>query len=55
MLQENLDSETLHKQFQIVKEKTNLSHVMEYGDPVRGERLARSQPQLVIIVFIYRT
>lgn len=29
---EDLKLETLHKQFQIVKEETNTSHVMEYGD-----------------------
>ncbi|XP_013404249.1 legumain-like [Lingula anatina] len=29
---ENLQKETLKKQFRIVKEETNTSHVMEYGD-----------------------
>lgn len=29
---ENLNTETMHKQFQIVKKETNTSHVMEYGD-----------------------
>lgn len=29
---EDLKLETLHKQFEIVKEETNTSHVMEYGD-----------------------
>ena len=30
--QENLKTETLLKQFQIVKEETNTSHVQEFGD-----------------------
>jgi legumain len=29
---ENLNKETMHKQFQIVQKETNTSHVMEYGD-----------------------
>jgi len=33
-VQENLNLETLQKQFQIVKSETNTSHVMEYGDMV---------------------
>jgi len=33
-MQENLNVETLQKQFQIVKSETNTSHVMEYGDMV---------------------
>jgi len=33
-MQENLNLETLQKQFQIVKAETNTSHVMEYGDMV---------------------
>lgn len=34
---ENLNIETLHKQFQIVKAETNTSHVMEYGDSHIGD------------------
>jgi len=34
---EDLNMETLHKQFQIVKEETNTSHVMEYGDMKIGQ------------------
>lgn len=34
---ENLNSETLHKQFTIVKEETNTSHVMEYGEKNIGD------------------
>jgi len=34
---ENLNIETLHKQFQIVKTETNTSHVMEYGDSHIGD------------------
>ena len=30
--QENLKTETLLKQFEIVKEETNTSHVQEFGD-----------------------
>jgi len=33
-MQENLNLETLKKQFQIVKSETNTSHVQEYGDEV---------------------
>ena len=33
-LQVDLTKETLMKQFQIVKEETNTSHVMQYGDMV---------------------
>jgi len=33
-MQENLNIETLQKQFKIVKSETNTSHVMEYGDMV---------------------
>ena len=33
-MQENLNLETLQKQFQIVKQETNTSHVQEYGDMV---------------------
>lgn len=35
-LQEDLSKETLLKQFKIVKAHTNTSHVMEYGNKVRG-------------------
>jgi len=34
VMQENLNLETLQKQFQIVKQETNTSHVQEYGDMV---------------------
>jgi len=34
---ENLNLETLHKQYQIVKKETNTSHVMEYGDAHIGD------------------
>jgi len=30
--QENLNKETLYRQFKLVKQETNTSHVMEYGD-----------------------
>jgi len=33
-MQENLNLETLQKQYQIVKSETDTSHVMEYGDMV---------------------
>jgi len=33
-MQENLNLETLQKQYQIVKSETTTSHVMEYGDMV---------------------
>jgi legumain len=32
---EQIDLETLYQQFSITKAKTNLSHVMQYGDLVR--------------------
>lgn len=35
-LQEDLTRETLHKQYQLVKSHTNTSHVMQYGNKVRG-------------------
>jgi len=31
---EDISTETLFKQFEVTKKKTNLSHVMEYGDLV---------------------
>jgi legumain len=31
---EDLTKESLHKQFEVTKKNTNLSHVMEYGDLV---------------------
>jgi legumain len=34
---EDLNIETLHKQFQIVRDETNTSHVMEYGDMKMGQ------------------
>ena len=34
LLQEDLNTETLHKQFLITQKETNTSHVMEYGDKV---------------------
>lgn len=34
-MQEDLRKETLHKQFQLVKKRTNTSHVMQYGNKVR--------------------
>jgi len=34
---EDINLETLHKQFQIVKEETNTSHVMEYGEMKIGD------------------
>lgn len=33
-MQEDLRKETLHKQFQLVKKRTNTSHVMQYGNRV---------------------
>lgn len=33
-MQEDLRKETLHKQFQLVKKRTNTSHVMQYGNKV---------------------
>ena len=33
-MQEDLNTETLHKQFLITQKETNTSHVMEYGDKV---------------------
>jgi len=41
---ENIATETLQKQFQIVKEETNTSHVQEFGDLTMGkEKVARFQ------------
>jgi len=37
VMQENLNMETLQKQFQIVKSETNTSHVMEYGAMVSND------------------
>ena len=34
---ENLNQESLFQQFTVCKEKTNTSHVMQYGDLVREE------------------
>ena len=34
VFQENLNKETLHKQFKIVRAETNTSHVEQYGDKV---------------------
>ena len=34
MFKENLGKESLHKQYEIVKEETNTSHVRQYGDVV---------------------
>lgn len=31
-MQENLSTETLHHQFELVRSETNTSHVEEYGD-----------------------
>lgn len=36
-MQENLNLETLQKQYQIVKSETDTSHVMEYGDMVSSD------------------
>ena len=45
---EDLKSETLEKQFSIVKQETNTSHVMEFGDKVRKHsREALDTPNLV--------
>jgi legumain len=35
--QENLNSETLQKQFMITKSETNTSHVQEFGDMSIGD------------------
>ena len=37
VMQENLNVETLQKQFQIVKSETKTSHVMEYGAMVGSD------------------
>ena len=37
VMQENLNVETLHKQYTIVKEETNTSHVQQYGDKVSND------------------
>jgi len=34
---EKIDTETLFKQFQVTKDKTNTSHVMQYGDLKLGQ------------------
>ena len=34
---ENLSTESLFQQFTVCKQKTNTSHVMQYGDLVRSE------------------
>lgn len=36
---EDLEKETLHEQYQIVKKETNTSHVMEYGDKKIAEEV----------------
>ena len=43
-LQVDLTKETLMKQFQIVKEETNTSHVMQYGDMVYLFYMKRIRP-----------
>nr|XP_002130826.1 legumain-like isoform X1 [Ciona intestinalis] len=51
--QENLDQETLHKQFKVAKKHTNQSHVMQYGNLsmshevvgiFQGERQSKVKP-----------
>ena len=37
---EKIDQESLFKQFQVTKKKTNTSHVMQYGDLVRTNKIA---------------
>lgn len=46
LFQEDLKKETLLKQFKIVRSHTNTSHVMQYGNKVRGNRrtLTNVQP-----------
>jgi legumain len=36
---EDISVETLFKQFTVARDKTNLSHVMQYGDLVRKEKI----------------
>jgi legumain len=63
IFQEDLGRETLHHQFEIVRSRTNSSHVEEYGDlnlgaaplkdfigatPVASFRNSRSPPLVVI-------
>lgn len=42
---EDISTETLQKQFEVVRDLTNLSHVMEYGNLTMGKRFVVSQFQ----------
>ena len=51
-LQVDLTKETLMKQFQIVKEETDTSHVMQYGDMVYVFYITGKRWRLLIVVVI---